>query len=79
MIDYGPVMFIRGKYQGRVGYYDDDKGNEAIVYLGEPFKSEYVVVPPTHLGSFGRSKNVPTFKQGASLTKKSECVVRRSV
>ena len=40
--DYGPVLIVRGEQQGRIGYYDDDEGDRAIVYLGEPFLSDYV-------------------------------------
>lgn len=32
--DYGAVLITGGKHQGMVGYYDDDDGNLAIVYLG---------------------------------------------
>jgi hypothetical protein len=35
-------------HQGEVGYYDDD-GENGIVYLGEPFVSDYVVIPRTDL------------------------------
>ena len=46
--DYGPVLVLSGPHDGQVGYYDDDHGEtpgEAVVYLGEPFESEYVLVP----------------------------------
>jgi hypothetical protein len=39
--DFGPVLILRGRYQGRVGYYDDDDDG-AIVYLGAPFSSDGV-------------------------------------
>ncbi len=44
---YGAVIFTAGKRKGQLGYYDDesDSGNRAIVYLGQPFQSEYVEVP----------------------------------
>lgn len=44
--DYGPVLVLAGEHQGEVGYYDDDDdGPDAIVYLGEPFMSDYVRLP----------------------------------
>ena len=44
--DYGSVLVLRGQHEGKVGYYDDEGDNpgEAIVYLGEPFLSAYVVI-----------------------------------
>jgi hypothetical protein len=39
--DYGPVLILRGRHQGKVGYYDDDDDG-AIVYLGAPFSSDAV-------------------------------------
>lgn len=42
---YGPVLCLRGRHRGRVGYYDNDEGNGAIVYFGVPFEDEYVIVP----------------------------------
>jgi len=42
--DYGPVLILRGKYQGTVGYYDDDESGRAVVYLGEPFVSDPVLL-----------------------------------
>ena len=54
--DFGPVVLPSGD----IGYYDDDGYDEelvddgchdddlelmAIVYLGEPFKSDYILVP----------------------------------
>ena len=41
---YGPVLILAGDHQGQVGYYDDDEGTAAIVYLGEPFASDYLLV-----------------------------------
>ena len=43
--DYGPVLILAGEHQGEVGYYDDDEGEAAVVYLGEPFVSDYVLIP----------------------------------
>jgi hypothetical protein len=42
--EYGPVAVLAGEHRGQVGYYDDD-GPGGIVYLGEPFVSEYVRLP----------------------------------
>ena len=46
-LNYCAVIFTTGKRKGQLGYYDDesDDDNRAIVYLGEPFQSEYVEVP----------------------------------
>ena len=46
---YGPVVIIAGKHQGRVGYYDNDEGRKAVVYFGEPFNSDFVLIPLRHL------------------------------
>ena len=46
---YGPVVIIAGEYQGQVGYYDNDQGRNAIVYFGEPFMSDFVLIPRRHL------------------------------
>ena len=48
--DDGPVRIRRGRHAGTLGYYDDDLDGEeraakAIVYLGEPFESDYVLIP----------------------------------
>jgi hypothetical protein len=42
--DYGPVLIQIGEHAGAVGYYDDDEGDEAVVYVGEPFESDYVLI-----------------------------------
>ena len=47
--DYGPVLIRDGEHAGEVGYYYDDDGQHAVVYLGEPFVSEYVLVPRADL------------------------------
>ncbi len=42
---YGPVEVVRGRLQGRIGYYDDDDTDErAVVYPGTPFIS-YELLP----------------------------------
>jgi len=52
--DDGPVRIRRGRHAGTLGYYDDDLDGEeraakAIVYLGEPFESDYILVSPVRL------------------------------
>ena len=52
--DYGPVRIRKGRHAGKLGYYDDDLDGEArvakaIVYLGEPFESDYILVSRTDL------------------------------
>lgn len=44
---YGVVRVLAGRYVGRVGYYDDenDEGDAAVVYFGDPFKSRYYEIP----------------------------------
>ena len=48
--DYGPVRIRKGRHKGKLGYYDDDdlgserRSGKAIVYLGEPFESDYILV-----------------------------------
>lgn len=50
-LEYGNVEILRGKHKGKVGYYDDDEdeNDKCIVYLGEPFKSEFILVSPSSL------------------------------
>ncbi len=42
--EYGPVLILRGEHDGQIGYYDDDEAAFAVVYLGEPFESDYVLI-----------------------------------
>jgi hypothetical protein len=48
--DYGVVRIRKGEHKGQIGNYDDDdlgrghRPGKAIVYLGEPFESDYIVV-----------------------------------
>jgi hypothetical protein len=51
--DYGAVRVLDGEHRGLVGYYDDDDGPEAIVYFGEPFLSDYVLIPRKALEKVG--------------------------
>lgn len=34
-IVYGPVKVVKGKYKDRIGCYDDDEGQYAIIYWGD--------------------------------------------
>ncbi len=34
---------------GRLGYHHDDEGDRAVVYLGGPIRSGYVLIPRAHL------------------------------
>jgi len=34
---------------GRLGYHHDDEGDRAVVYLGWPIRSGYVLIPRAHL------------------------------
>ena len=39
------VVVTRGRHRGRIGYYDDDEGDDgAIVYFGPPLLGEYHVI-----------------------------------
>lgn len=54
-LSYGAVMILKGRYKGKVGYYDDEEGDKAIVYLGMPCLSSYVEVKLENI------VNVPSF------------------
>lgn len=42
---YGPVVVLRGRLKGRVGYYDDDEERgQCVVYFGEPFSGPYELI-----------------------------------
>jgi hypothetical protein len=44
-MDWGNVLILKGKYKGSIGYYDDiGENDKAIVYLGEPLRSKYVLL-----------------------------------
>lgn len=47
--DYGNVLIKKGKYKDQIGFYDDDDGDYAIVYLGEPFFSDYKLIKHEYL------------------------------
>lgn len=53
---FGKVRFLRGKYKGQIGFYDDDEEEEGIegciVYLNAtqpPCEGHFVIVPPSWL------------------------------
>jgi hypothetical protein len=46
---FGPVEVIKGKFKGKIGYYDDDDWDEkdcnvAVVYFDEPFSGPYYLL-----------------------------------
>ena len=47
---YGAVRVLKGRHghAGKVGY-DDDEGDHAVVYFGEPISSGYVLIQRAHL------------------------------
>lgn len=50
VLDYGPVIVTKGKYKGKVGYYDDDEGWRAMVYFGGSLMSgTCVAIDPSYL------------------------------
>ena len=63
--DYGPVRIRKGRHKGKLGYYDDDdlgserRSGKAIVYLGEPFESDYIVIPRADLASRAATTSKP--------------------
>jgi len=48
-LHHSAVRVVNGKYAGRIGYYDDDEGDRAVVYFGEPMRSGYVLIKRDHL------------------------------
>lgn len=44
-LSYEGVKVIKGKHKGKIGYYDDETSDYAIVYFGEPFLSPYYYIP----------------------------------
>jgi hypothetical protein len=38
-------LVVKGKFKGRVGYYDDDEDDLAVVYFGRPFDAGYELIP----------------------------------
>jgi hypothetical protein len=48
-LHHSAVRVVKGKYAGRIGYYDDDEGDRAVVYFGEPISSGYVLIERDYL------------------------------
>lgn len=79
-LDYGPVAIIKGKYKGQNGYYDDDSGKKAIVYLnGSPGTAGafYVEIPYSSLAPIDSTidlarleKEHPEFVKAAGIVTK---------
>ena len=46
---FGAVRVLKGRHAGKIGYYDDDEGDHAVVYFGEPISSGYVLIERDHL------------------------------
>jgi len=34
-LEYGPILVVKGRHKGRVGYYDDEANGVPMVYFGE--------------------------------------------
>lgn len=79
MISYGPVRITKGKYKGHCGVYDDDEDdNKAIVYLGVPFMSEYVLVNVKNLEQIDEFLPAETLlKEFPDIENKTGVVIRR--
>jgi hypothetical protein len=50
-VSYGLVRITGGEHAGKLGYYDNDEGKDAIVYLegAELLSGDYVLVPSRFL------------------------------
>lgn len=47
---YGEVLIKKGPHKGRIGYYDDDEGDEAIIYFGHPYITDkYHIIPQKYI------------------------------
>jgi TIR domain len=45
-LSWGPVLINGGRHRGRVGYYDDDDHDGAIIYFGDFFIADgYYIIP----------------------------------
>ncbi len=40
----GAVRVVKGRHAGKLGHYDDDAGDDAVVYFGQPLHSGYVLI-----------------------------------
>jgi hypothetical protein len=41
-IRVGAVRVLKGRHAGRVGYYDDDEGDQAVVYPWGPIQHDHL-------------------------------------
>jgi len=57
-IDFGPVRITKGRHKGIIGYYDDNDGKRALVFLGAPFVSEYVWLPFSSIEEIGNVSSI---------------------
>jgi len=50
-VTYGLVRITGGEHLGKLGYYDNDEGKDAVVYLegAELLSADFVLVPPRFL------------------------------
>jgi hypothetical protein len=48
-LQIGAVRVLSGRHAGNIGYYDDDEGNHAVVYFGEPIYAGYVLIERDYL------------------------------
>ena len=46
-----PSASSKGRHAGKLGYHDDDEEDRAVVYLGEPIHSGYVLIKRDHLAN----------------------------
>ena len=49
VLRHGTVRVLNGRHAGKVGSNDDDEGDRAVVYFGEPIHSGYVLIKREHL------------------------------
>lgn len=49
-LPWGPVQITKGRYKGRIGYYDDEEDSGVIVYLGHPVNgAKFVTIDPSYI------------------------------
>jgi hypothetical protein len=46
-LGYGLVKITGGEHSGKLGFYDNEEGDDAVVYLegSEPLSADFVVIP----------------------------------
>jgi len=74
---YGPVLVLKGEHKDKIGYYDDedDEPGYAIVYLGEPFVSDYAVIAHADVGKVDAKSIHPSGEVEARLSVAGEAAV----